>query len=283
MIKMRDKWAVGINITNECQHGCINCIKFVRHSLDKHKGRMTLEQIENAIISVIEFPNKIGLTGGDPLNHPEFEEICSLIKKYIPKSKVMIFTSHKKKLNKYKKLIDETFGEVYLNFHTKTQQLICSHQPIMLAVGDVVKDELLRNILIENCWCNKMWSPIVGSNGAFFCDCALGIDNILELGGGWKVTKNWWDRDSYKDQMDKYCKYCGMPVPFKPQKQIEKKEIISRNLYELLTSLNLRNLDRMEIFDGVLTEQDIIRNMKNWTPWRNRPDKVAEGPAYTNK
>lgn len=276
------KWAVMIDVNNICHHNCIYCTKYIRH-LPKHKKfQMTNDEIVVALQSLEGWPGKIGLTGGDPLNHPEFETICELVRKYVPKQKAMIFTSHKTKFLKYKKVIDATFGEVYLNFHDKNQKQVCKHQPLTIAVEDVAPTATVMWELIENCWCNDLWSPIVGKKGAFFCDVAIGLDNALDLNGGWKVEPGWWMRSDYSDQAQRYCKYCGMCVPYPQQVLADNKEKFSLGLYNLFKEKGLINLEDVEIIDRKLSIDELGRNLVGWRPWRNREDKDMEGPAYCN-
>lgn len=278
-MKLYDKWAVMIDVTNKCQHNCIYCCKHVRHI--PYWSYMTIKQINEAIDSLKDYQGYIGVTGGEPLLHPLFEEICEVIAKKVPKQKAIIFTSHKSRLNKYKPLIDSVFGQVYINFHTRSQRAVCLHQPLLLAVGDMVKDEALQKELIDNCWCNRMWSPVINPYGAFFCDCAAGLEAVLRLGGGWSVESGWLNRD-YQDQKDIYCKLCGMCLPY-PAAKFNDREKISGGLYDLFRESGLINLEGMEIIYKPLTPEKIKEYKRNWTPWHNRQDRGYEGPEYINE
>lgn len=271
-----------IDINNVCGHGCLYCTKYIRHLREDQKMQMTLEEIERALISLNGWPHVISLTGGEPLNHPDVPAMLELVRKYVPKVKAGLFTSHKAKHEKYRDIIDQTFGMVFINLHTEEQKQICLHQQNLLAVGDMVPDAVTRRGLINNCWCNEMWSPIVGKNGAFFCDAAIGIDRILDMDGGWPIEPNWWMRESYLDQMDKYCRFCGICLPY-PRQPLTTKEKISKNLYNLFQERKLKNLDDMEVISTPLTNEDIGNNLCGWEPWRNRQDREYEGPAYYNK
>lgn len=279
-IRMRDKWAAMIDVNNVCLHGCTYCTKHIRHLRPDQIGHMTMTEIEKAIDSLGGWERKIGFTGGEPLNHPELSALMQLIRWEIPKHRAMLFTSNGFMLDKYREEIDQTFGEVYINLHNDDQKKVCKHQPLLLAVEDMVPDVSVRNSLIENCWCNKMWSPIIGKKGAFFCDCALGLDMVLDGPGGYPVEPGWIDRD-YADQMERYCGFCGMCLPY-PQATLDTKEKISSGLYEKFKALGLRHLDDMEVIDTQLTISDIGNNLDGWEPWHNRQDKGFEGPAYTN-
>lgn len=283
MIKIWQKWSVMIDVNNVCGHNCIYCPKHIRHLRKDQIMQMTEEEIINAIKSLEGWPGKIGFTGGEPLNYPDFPRLCEIARDMIPKEKAIIFTSHEKKLTQYKDIIDHTFSEVYINLHTKEQKEVCLHHPLLLAVGDMAPDEATMKTLIENCWCNKMWSPIIGKKGAFFCDCALGIDTALDMEGGWPVEPGWWKRDDYSDQMERYCHLCGMCLPYPGQKLSDGEELISYGLYEKFKKHNLRNIENMRIVKDRLTLGEIKKNLNGWEPWHNRQDRGYEGPAYVNE
>lgn len=280
MKALKDKWAVQIDVNNLCEHGCTYCTKHIRHLRKDQIVQLSKEEFEKIVLSVKNFPGAVCLTGGEPLSYPDVEWMCELIQKHIPKKKAGIFTS--KKHDKYKEIIDKTFGMVFINYHDKDQRDVCLHQPSMISVGEIVSDKVVQDSLIKNCWCNEMWSPIIGKTGAFFCDCAIGWDVLLDMGGGWPIEPNWWER-SYQDQMDKYCHLCGVCVPYPRQRQADYREKITPGLYETFKKHNLRNLEDMEIVTEVLTKEDIGNNLVGWEPWHNRQDKQFEGPAYFNK
>lgn len=282
MIKLRDKWAVMIDANNICQHNCIYCPKHIRHLRGNQRYQLTEEEIVKAIESLEGWPGRIGFTGGEPLNYPNFERLCEIVKSLIPKEKAIIFTSHKEKFRLYKTLIDETFGEVYTNFHEEEQKKVCVHHPLLLSVKDLAPDESTMWQLIENCWCNRMWSPIIGKKGAFFCDCALGLDVALDMEGGWLVEPGWWKRDDYRDQMEKYCPLCGMCLPYPGQRISEETELISKGLYEKFRAHGLKRLENLKVVDKRLSVEEIRRYAIGWEPWHNRQDRGYEGPEYKN-
>ncbi len=283
MIKMRDKWAIMVDVTNVCEHQCTYCVKHVRHLRPDQFKSMTIPDLETAIISVRDFPGKICFTGGEPLRHPEPERMMSMIRDLLPKDKVGLFTSSKTQHEKFRTQIDQTFGLVFVNYHDKDQQNVCLHQPTTLAVGDMVEDREMQQSLIAACWCNEMWSPIIGPTGAFFCDCAAGWDVLFGMGGGWPATKNWWDREGYVDQMNRYCHLCGICVPYPRQLQSETREKITPVMLSRFESHRLRNLDNFEVISSTLSAEDIKANLIGWEPWHNRQDRGNEGPQYENK
>lgn len=281
MIALKDKWCVQIDVTNICAKGCIYCVKYTSHLRKDQVSFYPLVHLEKAIKSLEGWPNKIGFTGGEPLLHPDFLGICELVSKYIPKKQACIFTSLPDKLEHHKKVIDKVFGAVFLAHHNEEQRSICMHQPILLAVGDMVKDAALKRRLIEDCWLNKLWSPVIGLKGAFMCDCAVGIDMALDMNGGWTIEPGWL-RESYEDQIAKYCDLCGACLPYPRQLLSDQNEKISKGLFGKFKSANLRNINRMILVENPLTPKQIEENRDGWEPWRNRQDRPGEGAEYYN-
>lgn len=281
MYPMMKKWAAMIDVNNVCAHQCIYCIKGIRHLRPDHLFQLTVDEIRTALETLADFPGKVGITGGEPLNHPDIEGMFRAVRDIIPRQKAMIFTSSPKH-KIYKTLIDETFGEVYINMHDDEQREICLHQPLLLAVGDMVHDLNILNALIDQCWCDRMWSPVVSKKGAFFCDCCVGIDMMLDMEGGWPVEKGWWKRMDTSDQRDRYCHLCGMCLPYEQQPLKDATEKVSAEMYARMKEHRLVRMDDMAIVHGPLSLAEIGRNLKGWQPWRNRQDKPAEGPTYYN-
>ncbi|MEI6223052.1 MAG: radical SAM protein, partial [bacterium] len=73
---------IQIEVTNACTHLCANCTRCVGHH--KKPFMMSLDVVERAIQSLEGYPGTVGIMGGEPTLHPQFEEICSLVQKYVP-------------------------------------------------------------------------------------------------------------------------------------------------------------------------------------------------------
>ncbi len=90
----------------------------------------TLGTLRKAIISLCDWPNGIGIIGGEPLLHPQFKEICLILKNEfkLPRDKLGIWTSGGKNYLKYKRLLHQTFGAVSLIKHNVSQLKYQKHQ-----------------------------------------------------------------------------------------------------------------------------------------------------------
>lgn len=266
MKAIRDMWLIQIEVTNVCHLQCANCTRFIGHNNKTYF--MDLRMIEKAIDSLEGYPGGIGIMGGEPLLHPKFSEICELVQKKIPKGKRGLWTSGYK-WDEYEPIIRETFGErVVYNDHTGHGQ---THQPLLIAIDDVVEDKKFMKELIDNCWVQRKWSASINPKGGFFCEVAAAMDMLFEGPGGYPIEKGWWDKtpEQFQDQVARYCYKCGGALPLPPISNKEEKDLVSpsnyKKLEELKTSRFLRN--RVVLYDKKATRQDIERNLKNWKPW----------------
>lgn len=277
-------WLAQVDITSHClgERNCIYCTRFVRHVRKDQHFFMDLKTLEKSLLSVKNFPKKIGIIGGEPTLHPEFEEVCKLIRRTLPNKFVQLFTTGGARYDKFEPLIKKTFSFVALNRHTEEQKKSCKHQPITIAIQDVIKDEELMWKMIDDCWVQRKWCPTINHKGAFFCEIAGAIDVILDGPGGWEIEPTWWQKrpSQFQDQVKRYCRYCGAAIPL-PRETIDNNiEKISKGNYELYKKLNLPRIskDDVSIYDEKLTIDQIKENLKTWAPWNYRGDVCPDDP-----
>lgn len=267
MKAIKDNWLVQIEITNVCNFRCANCTRFVGYH---HKPYfMDLTTIEKAIDSLEGFPGGIGIMGGEPLMHPDFARICDLVRKKIPFKKRFLWTSGYN-WDKYKKIVRKTFAEnIYYNDHEGDTQ---KHQPILLAISDIVDDKELMKELIDNCWIQRLWSPSINPKGGFFCEVAAAMDLLFEGEGGYPLEKGWWDKapEDFKDQIERYCYRCSAAVPLPPISSKEGKNYLSINNYCRLQKLKTPKFmdNHIKLFDKKYSRIQIEEYAKNWHPWK---------------
>lgn len=277
-------WLVQIDVTSHClaNRNCIYCSRFIRHVRDDQKFFMSMETLEKALLSVKNFPKKIGIIGGEPTLHPEFKEMCKLIRKILPNKFVQLFTTGGARYEAHKELIQKTFSFVALNEHNEEQKRKCKHQPLTVAIQDVVEDEELMWKMIDDCWVQRRWCPTIGNKGAFFCEIAYAIDLILDGPGGYDIEPSWWQKrpSQFQDQVKRYCRYCGAAVPLERDTIDGGIEKISEGNYELYRKLNLPRIseDEIRIFKEKLTVEQMNETRKTWAPWNYRGDIQADDP-----
>lgn len=265
-----------IDITNVCPSACIYCDRYIRHTRKDQRFFMNLEQIENALKSLKEWRGYIGIMGGEPTVHPQFDKVCKLLQKYYHRGKYQLLTMGGKKFEKNRKLIKETFYHVACNPHNESQQSICLHQPITVAIQDAVEDKAYRNKLIDECWVQRAWCPTIGPKGAFFCEVAYALDIIFDGPGGYAVEPGWWKKtpEQFQDQIDRYCKYCGMPIPIDRELLKTDREKFSLGNLKLFKKFNLPRLSDKDVvlFDRKLTIGEMEKTKVNWDPRNYRQD-----------
>jgi hypothetical protein len=191
---------------------------------------MNLNEIEKTLIAYKGFSEHIGIIGGEPQIHPQFEEICEILLKYNSKRKYGLFTSINPKTSKYQKIIEKTFGMVAFNEHNPDQLNVCKHQPLTLAAKDMVPNQNLRTELYKQCYFRLKWCGTVNPLGAFHCEIAASIAYLIGQ-KGWDVKKGWWLKD-WREQIS-LCELCGGAVPQERQLLCDRVEKISPSILKL--------------------------------------------------
>lgn len=166
-------------------------------------------------------------------------------------------------------MIKDTFKlGVYYNDHNDSRQ---RHQPILVAVDEVVEDKELMWKLIESCWIQKFWSPSINPKGAFFCEVAAVQDLIFKGPGGYPVELGWWNKtpEEFRDQVERYCPMCGGALPFECPSNKETRDLVSPKNYERLIKVGSPKAlaGRVEIYDKKMSREEITCLQKEWHPW----------------
>lgn len=81
----RDVWFGGVLqiwVTRSCDKACFNCTQ--GSNLRGPASRITVEQFEVALKSLDGYFGVVGMFGGNPALHPQFDELCALIRAYVP-------------------------------------------------------------------------------------------------------------------------------------------------------------------------------------------------------
>jgi len=284
-------WCIQIDITNYCVRGCLYCSRYNRHLRDDQRKHMSLEQIGKALDTLKTWPTKIGIIGGEPLLHPEFTEMCEMIRGKFPQEKMALWTSGGKNYQNLLPTINRTFGFVAYNEHNAEQLRTCKHQPLTIAIQDVIQDETLRKTLIDDCWVQRTWCPTVNHFGAYFCEVAAAQDVLLNEGhNAWPVKHGWWNKEpgQFQDQVDKCCDNCGMAIPMEREFIKNKTEKFSPSILKEFREKNLLKVsdNDIELFNYQFTREEIKKNIRTWTPGNYRgdlrEDEVApEGRGFT--
>jgi len=277
MIPIYENWCVQIDITNYCFLSCLYCSRYNRHLRKDQRQHMTLEQFRAALDSLAAWPTRIGVIGGEPLLHPEFEAFCGEIKKRFPREKMALWSSGPKRYQELKPLIDETFGFIAYNEHNEEQLRTCKHQPLTIAIREAVPDAELRRKLVDDCWVQRTWCATVNHFGAYFCEVAAAQDVLLNEGkNAWPVTPDWWVKtpEEFERQVRSFCDNCGMAIPMERELIQNEVEKFSPDLLKVFREKGLRKVDegQVEVFDRQVSREEILVTIGDWKPGNYRGD-----------
>jgi hypothetical protein len=217
----------------------------------------------------------LGIMGGEPLLHPQFSEICKLIRESELHGKYALWTSIDTTKSKYAEDVRETFRRVAYHPHTEDQKTKYGHQPMTIAIKDAIKDKKLRNALIDDCWLQRKWCPVVTDDGAFFCEAAASIAKLMGI-KGWKLEPQWWMKrpEQFGYQKD-LCQYCGISIPMETQHLSDKVEKISPSILEILKTNNLP-IGEYELFDREITVEEMVAALPRWRPGIYKAEQERE-------
>lgn len=210
---------IQIDITNSCIKQCSNCTRFCGHH--RKNFFMVLETFKKAVDSLVDFPGMVGMIGGEPLLHPEFEEMAWYLEGRIQdKERRGLWSTIPENKMKYAATIKRVFGNLYLNDHAVNTIL---HQPILVAAQEMVMDREKMWEFIDSCWVQTMWSASITPKGAFFCEVAAAMDMLFDGPGGWPIEPDWWKRwpNQFGYQKELWCPICGCAIPLQRRPSVD--------------------------------------------------------------
>lgn len=265
MRDIRENTVIQIDITNACHLSCQGCTRHVGHHRKPYF--MHVEDVRIAIEATIDSPCRIGIMGGEPALHPQFEEILKLMQDLVPLERREFWTAGFK-WGEWESLIKETFHPklIAYNDHTSYGGM---HKPLLIALDDVIDDDELKSQLIDNCPYQSHWSASITPKGAFFCEIAASLDWLFEGPGGWPVEPGWWNRKvpDYADQIKETCGKCSGCIPMPSVSdgrggRDRNYDLISPSNYEALLKLRSPKVVRGEytMFLEKFTRDDVEKN-----------------------
>lgn len=275
---------IQVEITNKCNHKCNSCTRFVGHH--KNTYFMPLDQVEQAMDSLVGFKGTVGIMGGEPTLHPEFLKILSMLRQKFPAEKRQLWTSGYK-WDEYYNDIHRTFlpENISYNDHSEDQEI--RHHPLLIAIDEVVEDKDLLFKLISNCWVQNRWSASINTNGAFICEVAAAMSYWLDWDFSLDVEPGWWKikpgDELFQEQILTYCVNCSgcLPVPFKMLDHGTADLCSPMNYKRLKDStrkkLKIANIDEIkEFIKGKSADpgEEIgsLKDFPEWHPWVYRKE-----------
>ena len=251
MRSMCDMDTVQIEILNACNHSCSNCTRFCQ--LVQKPYFMPLDEVKRAIDSMVGYPKMVGIMGGEPLLHPDFEAICKYAGSKINANQLGLWTTLPKGFEKHAQVICDTFYHIFVNDHSRPDIF---HQPPLVGIQEIQSDKNMMWQMIDHCWAQHSWSASVNPRGAWFCEIAAAMSMLFEEGEGWPVEPGWWWRTpkDFKEQMERFCPRCGFAAPTALRASVEEVDDISPLNYEALKD-KVRHPERFKIHPLTCTNE----------------------------
>ena len=211
----------------------------------------------------------IGMIGGEPLLHPDFEKFVKIMHELIPHpSQRGLWTGLDWRNTKYANIIQKTFKYINENRHDKK----CVHSPVLVSISDVLCFKHQRDVLIDNCWLQRLWSGSITPKGYFFCEVAGALDMVFNGPGGLPIEPGCWNRplSDFQDQIDRWCHRCGISMNLEGRLDSDELDDVSSSNLDALRAIGSPRLDRCIECDGPTV-------MSSKCPWRYS-DKVLLKP-----
>lgn len=268
-----------IEVTNACHLNCSNCTRFCNHHLKPYM--MDFEQVKVAIDSHANWPKMVGIMGGEPLLHPQFPQICEYALSKIPRERLGLWSSFPDNRKQYAELIAKTFGNVFINDHTRPD---IYHAPILIGIQELVKEPWEMWGPIHHCWLQNSWSASINPYGAYFCEIAAAMAILFnEPEDAWPVEDGWWKRTpkDYVAQMERFCPRCGIAAPLKRRRSVDIVDDISPLNYEALKDKSRKiKKDQFVKSLGQVMPQDQLEPMASYKDMDYRQRIAARYGLY---
>ena len=126
---------------------------------------MSFDEFKQAVDCTVEAPHLLGTMGGEPLYHPEFEKFANYLHSKVPREKCGLWTCLPKGKEKYREVICETYGSIFVNSHERDDIL---HGPILVMPEELPIQSWFVKYLQHHCWVQTSWSSSITPKGAYF-------------------------------------------------------------------------------------------------------------------
>ena len=242
--RRRGKWRDGVIqiwTTRACDKSCFGCTQ--GSNLKGPFARITPEQFETAVMSLETYFGVVGVFGGNPAVHPQFDELCAILRKHIPQERCGLWSNKpfghgatmRKTFNpRVSNLNVHLDREAYNEFKRDWPESLpfgldkdSRHSPVYVAMKDVIHDEADRWNLISECDINRHWSAMVGvfrgELRGYFCEIAGSQAMLHQNEANYPDTgipiyrgegRQWWQRSmqDFAEQVRTHCHSCGVPL-----------------------------------------------------------------------
>ncbi len=312
----KDMKVIQIDITNACVLACSNCTRMCGHH--EKTFMMDFDTFKRAVDSLENFPGTIGVIGGEPTLHPEFERFALYLQSKYPHLYGEEIDNHLMhpvtdfmkniqdlglKYTKNNRLSGEdnavvptpglfsVAGTGYLKHFEVIQDTFkrqglnnhgseMYHQPAMVARKDLGISDEDWIPMRDNCWLQNNWSAGITPKGAFFCEIAGTLDMLFDGPGGWLLEKDWWKREpeEFGDQLQ-WCELCGFACETYTRNAKDKIDDVSPSLYEKLKTINSPKLKAGHVNVMEITN-GVISEQSKAVDFTYRSSDLSTGAPY---
>lgn len=282
---------IQIEVTNACVHSCANCTRFCGHHKKPHF--MDLTTFEIAAASLTDYPGLVGVMGGEPTIHPQFDDITRAFVELRPERRKVslsrgvpiedfnlyrnsklsnlnckrgLWTSLGAGYRKHYELIQESYPYQCINDHANAGL----HQALLITRKELGIPDDEWELARDRCWVQNLWSSSITKKGAFFCEVAAALDMLFDGPGGWDVEPGWWQRKpkDFGSQLE-WCEMCSacLPVPRVPANA--EIDIVSPAMQTRLAEIESPKLrkDKVKVFDCATYSPEQYQDNKDNAEW----------------
>lgn len=187
---------IQIHLTRACPLACYSCTQ--ASNIGGKTYFITLDNFDLICQSLRTYPWILGIFGGCPNTHPQFDTICEILRGYFPKDRCGLWSNNLmgkgascrvtfnpavSNLNVH--MVRSAYEEMLRDWpECRPFGLVqdSRHSPPYVAIKDVIHDESERWELISKCPINARWSALAGQfrgeARGYFCEIA-GSQSIL--------------------------------------------------------------------------------------------------------
>lgn len=194
---------IQIHVTRLCDKSCFNCTQGsnLKPNLN-YPQFISLEQFEQAVVSLKNYWGIVGTFGGNPALHPEFVELCAILRKHIPQEKCGLWCNNPispVKAQAMRQTFNPAVSNLNCHLDLKSYNMFMKHWPESRPFG--VKDDSrhspvfvsMKDVLSVKCgWCNgsgEVWSDELQTGMAECIDCD-GTGETWDEEQAWKLIQS---------------------------------------------------------------------------------------------
>lgn len=290
----KDMRIIQIDITNACMYQCSNCTRFCGHH--KKNFFMDFETFQRAVDSMKGYHGTIGVMGGEPTLHPEFERFVKYLHSQLSEGSrkdnhslvkpqkdfiesILLENKIHSEVYQYETGARETvvgaglwsaMVPTYKKYYELIQDVFkmqavndhgntMYHSPILINRKDLgIPDDKWIQIR-DNCWAQDVWSATITPKGAFFCEIAGALDMLFDGPGGWPIEEGWWKRrpEEFGDQL-RWCEYCGIAIETFTRDANDWIDDVSESMYKKLKEIDSPKIKKPERINLVQIKDGVI-------------------------